>query len=447
MFRLSELLSLEGSRWRIIIAGKKIFTESVIFSADSQYLVFKGIGNAILKITEGKVEVSNKGFPCIENIIGFSPDSKYLAGIDGNYEYRGLPLLSMGSIRDWDGFITILRNAHSPAEKRILELLNKEEIEKFGKSRFETTSNKNFKKKILAGLNRIIDDRNFYDKSFCSEIKMSSYGEYLLKKGLKNLNKNEVRFFNRLLFEEIFPSEINKIRKLILYDFNDDKYIIPPFDEQKLKINTKTEFLVLNKIIDVGWLLSLEKPHNEHMKDTFTIELWDTLRNIPVKKNESSLVKHPTYKDLPDFYVGGGKIFLIYDKTLEILDLEANNKKIIHIEDDLSEKDNRFQNSYAFSVSRDGNWFCYACKTESPINAKNMNNSLYAKIYNTDSGKIVSTINLSPGIKTDSIAICPKKRLIAIACRKPLQYFGKKGGKIVLYDIINKSIVREMKTE
>ena len=115
-----------------------------------------------------------------------------------------------GSIKDWKGLLKKLKEHEGSETERIWELLdgeNRNIINGYDPSQF---LNLESRKKILCGLNNILEMRDFFDRDKFNPQKLCEEAKFLLGKELSKLNKENLRKFNRLLIECVFPIEIRK---------------------------------------------------------------------------------------------------------------------------------------------------------------------------------------------------------------------------------------------
>ncbi|MCD4782299.1 MAG: tetratricopeptide repeat protein [Candidatus Eremiobacteraeota bacterium] len=129
---------------------------------------------------------------------------------DANESY----LFGIYDITDWRDFVESLNLRETADKKRIWKFLDKKSKNTISSWKWEDVIEINSKEIIVNCLNKILEKKDFYNKKAFANIELGRDAGELLKKGIKNLSKQEIIKFNRLLFEAIYPVEIARSNKL-----------------------------------------------------------------------------------------------------------------------------------------------------------------------------------------------------------------------------------------
>lgn len=148
----------------------------------------------------------------------------------------GSLLFTMGSILDWKVLLESLIDPKCPYKQRIWTFLNPKCKYKIENCSFDKPIDESLKKFVIAGFNEIINRKDFYEPDVLKRADISRESKEIFNKGVKNLDIKRVRKFNRLLFEWIYPHEIEKIPvgKLpfdVLLLGGDDLVMVTPADK------------------------------------------------------------------------------------------------------------------------------------------------------------------------------------------------------------------------
>lgn len=119
---------------------------------------------------------------------------------------------NMSDIKDWIKLIENLRSLDTTAKQRIWEMLDSGQQGLIESWKLEREVDDKLKLAIIKGFNEIVKNNDFYREDVFGEIGITDECKELLKKGHENLSGSRIQKFNRLLFEIIFPDEIEKAR-------------------------------------------------------------------------------------------------------------------------------------------------------------------------------------------------------------------------------------------
>ena len=125
-------------------------------------------------------------------------------------------------IKDWQGIIRKLKAQDSLPVRRIWSLLDKKGREAILHYKESKSQEESEKKLILKSLNKVIDDRNFYEKKVFEGMVIHKEVEFYTKdignnyssKELEKRSKRNIQRLNRRLMESIFQEEIAAIGEL-----------------------------------------------------------------------------------------------------------------------------------------------------------------------------------------------------------------------------------------
>ncbi|MCD4786166.1 MAG: ABC transporter permease [Candidatus Eremiobacteraeota bacterium] len=124
--------------------------------------------------------------------------------------YLSSSWLRPSDIKDKPAFMKSLKEHNSPATERIWTYLDKDCKGIIEKWKPGEKLDKEQNKIIFDNLNRLIEMKGFYKEASFKEIKDDKQAQALLDKNVNNLNEDQTRRLNRLLFQSIFPKEIKK---------------------------------------------------------------------------------------------------------------------------------------------------------------------------------------------------------------------------------------------
>ncbi|MCD4782858.1 MAG: hypothetical protein K8T10_03395 [Candidatus Eremiobacteraeota bacterium] len=138
----------------------------------------------------------------------FSPDCSRVA-------YSGMiesgPLLGGNDILDWNGLLKSLKEHNNPVDRRVWDFLDNESKYIINSWEPGESIDKKSKKSILYGLNRILDNKSFYEVKSFKKLKADWMNKFILKKMAKRAkNKFYILRLNRFLMELAYPTEIAK---------------------------------------------------------------------------------------------------------------------------------------------------------------------------------------------------------------------------------------------
>jgi len=123
-------------------------------------------------------------------------------------------LFRINDITDWRDFIESLNLRETADKKRIWKFLDKKSKDIISGWKWEDVIESDSKETIVNSLNKILENKKFYDKRSFAGIELGIEAKGLLKKGIGRLNENEIIKFNRLIFEAIYPIEVARSNKL-----------------------------------------------------------------------------------------------------------------------------------------------------------------------------------------------------------------------------------------
>jgi len=211
-------------------------------------------------------------------------------------------LFSVGDILDWNEILKSLKGKTTPDKKRIWEFFDektKRIIEKWTQWKALDENSKNL---IIKELNKILGKRDFYDENTFKDVALDKGAKELYREGLKNLNRNKIKRFNRFLFESIYPQQIAKIHSKI----EAERLTVTPILNPKVQIEgpgidlrLSNQFIVFNpehiSHFNIGKLDSMEVRkyqnhvvvpfHNPFILHPKTIVLGSTLEYISMPTN------------------------------------------------------------------------------------------------------------------------------------------------------------------
>lgn len=116
-------------------------------------------------------------------------------------------------ITDWKALLGELKNSSRPEMAHILHFFPDESKKDLMKWNRGHNVKKELKEYVLGNLNRILEDKEFYNPDIFKEIKLGQAPASLLEKGLPKLDKKELNQLNRKLLEALFPREIKAREK------------------------------------------------------------------------------------------------------------------------------------------------------------------------------------------------------------------------------------------
>ena len=122
-------------------------------------------------------------------------------------------LFTMGDIINLRVLIDSLKDPKSPYEKRIRDFFNQQLKDEIDKCKSDQPIGESIKESVIAELNKILGNRDFYDAEVFSGLNLAEGEKQPLKNGLENLSRYDLWKLNRLLFEKIYPHEISKSHK------------------------------------------------------------------------------------------------------------------------------------------------------------------------------------------------------------------------------------------
>lgn len=421
---------------------RNYLNERIIFSPEDRYLLIDNPGTKLFKIMEEPghpvkpLTLSDNSF----GLYGFSPDGKYIFGTQGEKEYLDLLLFDLASF-PYSRLAMRLREKNNPMYQRIMSFLSKETHDIINGIETGQDPGRSRKQKIAAGLNSILDNREFYDIKVFEKIELTQQGKNLLNKGLNNLKRQEIRKFNRLLFEDIFPDLLVKTKKVVLSDLQNETLIKPPFDYQKLKRNPPPG--LLGKYVNSGFIIMFDVQKDKEkniISDKAHIELYDLMTDQPAKILEMKLLKYGTNTNIPEIHIKQQKILAIYQDCVRITDIETGKTKTIYIPDNLT----REEHSFCFS----DNGECFAYEVSIKRNVFNhYERPLTVKVFSVDKGEMIGEVKLESNRNIESISLHPQRKILAVAYRKRVTYFGETKGKIIIYNYRTGGEVKRIEME
>ena len=122
---------------------------------------------------------------------------------------------TIDDILDWENLISGIQKQETPDKEQVLKFLNNECKQKIQEWRNGTTVDKALKESLLKAFNEVLTTRGFYEYQSFKELDIVEEAKSFIKKGLNKLNKDELKRFNRLVFEAIFPYDIENTQKLL----------------------------------------------------------------------------------------------------------------------------------------------------------------------------------------------------------------------------------------
>jgi len=121
----------------------------------------------------------------------------------------GSSLIRESDIVNWKELVKGLKKIDIPAEERLWLLLDPTSKEIIKNSSSETELDEKSKATLIAGLNSVIEKKEFYDEEIFKGMKLGDKTDYYKQKGIKKLSNAEVQCFNRLLLEDLYPDAIS----------------------------------------------------------------------------------------------------------------------------------------------------------------------------------------------------------------------------------------------
>lgn len=140
-------------------------------------------------------------------------------------------VLTINSITDYNALLKKLTDLNSLSGERILSYFDKRFRTKIEEWTFKKPINKTFKKSLLNGLNKLLEDKKFFDPEVFKDVGFDREIPTLYNRGLHKMSTREIRKFNRDVLEHFFPNEITRNKyhygyHKAVYSFKKDKSII-----------------------------------------------------------------------------------------------------------------------------------------------------------------------------------------------------------------------------
>jgi len=160
------------------------------------------------KLLRVKIKLFQKLFLPSSIIAGF------VALVIANISFTGSSVIKQNEILNWNVLIKGIRVHDDSINERIWNLMddNTKALLRSPQQKTDGSRQKKIddstKKSILAGLNSVLSNRDFYSDSFDNEIKMPEECNKMKIKGMANLSEKEVQRFNRLVIETTYPKSI-----------------------------------------------------------------------------------------------------------------------------------------------------------------------------------------------------------------------------------------------
>ncbi|MCE1246466.1 MAG: CPBP family intramembrane metalloprotease [Firmicutes bacterium] len=121
--------------------------------------------------------------------------------------------IGWSDVADWNGLTGKLKLRQTEPDKRICEFLDPVALSIIDNNPTGGELDDKSKALILAGLNKILNNRDFYNLEVFKKTPLVPEGHDLYKKGVANLSESQLRRFNRLLLEGAHPSEFTQSKK------------------------------------------------------------------------------------------------------------------------------------------------------------------------------------------------------------------------------------------
>lgn len=196
-------------------------------------------------------------------------------------------------------------------------------------------------------------------------------------------------------------------------------------DIRALKEEVHSEWLVF---LNYKW-----KEDTDHFIRQFLfIELYDTKKQKVTGKLDVCLGDDFDGNEMRRLFCGGNKIFLFYPKSVKIIDMEKLKTRDIKFEDELWGSSNS-----PCCVSTDGSLIARIPYPHKKIDGKYR---FTAKVYNVMSGKMIAKIPLNWEQVIGYMAVDPDNKVLAVG----FQGYSQKRGRIILYDIAGRKMIREL---
>lgn len=115
-------------------------------------------------------------------------------------------------VRDWEFLLNKLKTGGSPSVEKVRKLLSpeaEEQLQNWSRSKPLATKTKGI---LAQAINELLSRLDLYDEISFKKVKLPPDASALLEKGIKNLEEDQVRIFNRLLMETLFRGELKKSR-------------------------------------------------------------------------------------------------------------------------------------------------------------------------------------------------------------------------------------------
>ena len=126
------------------------------------------------------------------------------------------PPLRIEDVKDWNKLLDLLKNHKTQEQKQIWSLLNESLKKLIKKWEPGTEPDLKLKESLKNGINTILIERDFYLADKFRKVKLCREAEEMRKRGLENLDDDDIELFNRLVLESIYDDSIEKIPSKIV---------------------------------------------------------------------------------------------------------------------------------------------------------------------------------------------------------------------------------------
>jgi hypothetical protein len=251
----------------------------------------------------------------------------------GTIGQGGSSLFSRDSILNWRFILKNLKENQTVPMQRIWSFLNQDCKEKIENWTPGSQIDDSMKQLMINGFNKVLDKVEFYDSGAFKELDIGKKGKKFLEEGPNNLNQSELRQFNRLIFESVYPHQIMKSQKgliifiddlerceaekvmkfieslHILFDLNDICKVIVAVDREKLLEAIRTRY----------------KDGDSKCRESAELYLEKVIK-IPF---ELRPVDSSQFRDLVELWYGNNKLLEKWKKVFDdvkFADKDANNE-------------------------------------------------------------------------------------------------------------------------
>ncbi len=124
----------------------------------------------------------------------------------------GSATISANNIRDWAALMSSLKQRVDPHMAQVWEYLDENSKKIISNWQVGVTIEPEMQRTLLNGLNGVLGEGDFFDKDAFGSLGLRKEGQKLLKKGINNLDNQEIMTLNRLVIDACFPIAISKCK-------------------------------------------------------------------------------------------------------------------------------------------------------------------------------------------------------------------------------------------